>query len=229
MSTLPLHRRIQEDISATIRNGVWKPGERIPYEHELMAQYGCARMTVSKAMAAVVAAGLVVRRRRAGSFVASPPVQSAVLNIPDLRAEIIERGAVYDYELIARQMKRNDGAADLAGAMLLTLKCRHLADGRPFAFEERKISLVAVPEAARVDFADEPPGTWLLAEVRWTRAEHRIGAVNASKPVAHALAIEPGEACVVVERQTWRGEEGVSWVRQVFPGALYTLVAHFGP
>jgi len=36
-----------------------------------MAQYGCARATVNKAVSALAAAGLIERHRRAGSFVAS--------------------------------------------------------------------------------------------------------------------------------------------------------------
>ncbi len=56
-----------------------------PYEHELMAQYGCARMTVNRAIASLASAGLIERRRRAGSFVAQPRMQSAVLENPGHR------------------------------------------------------------------------------------------------------------------------------------------------
>ncbi|MCF3948855.1 GntR family transcriptional regulator, partial [Acidiphilium iwatense] len=80
---VPLHQRIIADLEAKILSGEWPPGYRIPFEHQLVAHYGCARMTVNKAISTLTAAGLIVRRRRAGSFVASPPVQSAVLQIPD--------------------------------------------------------------------------------------------------------------------------------------------------
>lgn len=45
-----LHQRIRADIGERIRSGAWSPGHRIPFEHELMAQYGCSRMTVNKAL-----------------------------------------------------------------------------------------------------------------------------------------------------------------------------------
>ena len=41
-----LHQRIRTDIEAKILSGDLGPGDRIPFEHELTAQYGCSRMTV---------------------------------------------------------------------------------------------------------------------------------------------------------------------------------------
>jgi GntR family histidine utilization transcriptional repressor len=61
-----LDARIRADLEGRIRSGDWPPGARIPTEHELTAQYGCARMTVHKAISALVAAGLIERRKKAG-------------------------------------------------------------------------------------------------------------------------------------------------------------------
>ena len=85
-----LHDRIRRDIEKRILAGEWRPGHRIPYEHELMADYGCARMTVNRAVSALVQAGLIARRKRAGSFVAAPRFARAALAIPDIRNEISE-------------------------------------------------------------------------------------------------------------------------------------------
>ena len=88
----PLHRRIYAELEGRILSGELAPGDRIPFEHELTARYGCSRMTVSKAISELAGRGLVTRRRRAGTFVAQPKAHAAVLAIPDLRAEVIERG-----------------------------------------------------------------------------------------------------------------------------------------
>lgn len=94
-------RRIREDIEARIHSGEWWPGTRIPFEHELVERYGCARATVSKALGALAEAGLIERRRKAGSFVAHPPVHSAVMEIPDLAELIARRGETYRWEALA--------------------------------------------------------------------------------------------------------------------------------
>ncbi len=229
-----LHQRIRSEIEDLIRSGVWAPGRKVPSEAELMAQFGCSRMTVNKAMSALAAEGLIVRRRRAGSFVARPRVHSTVLDIPDIQAEILARGETYRFDLL-EQKRRKAKAGDVeekalaAGGDLLALRGLHVAGGRPFALEDRLISLSAVPEAATTDFAAEPPGAWLLHHVPWTEAENRISAVGAEAGVAVLLALDAGTALLAVERRTWRAGEPVTWVRQLFPGEAYDLVARFGP
>jgi GntR family transcriptional regulator, histidine utilization repressor len=231
---MTLHQRIRSDIERRILTGTWPPGHRIPFEHEIMAQYGCARMTVNKAIASLVHAGLIVRRRKVGSFVAQPRVQSAILEIPDIQATIGARGETYGLKLLSSR-RRKPGSRHAqekvlaAKGDLLDVRCLHLADGKPFALEERLISLGAVPEAADVDFSSEPPGTWLLGHVPWTEAEHRIEAVGADAETAHALSIDSGSACLLLERRTWRGREHITHVRQFFAGAAYALVARFTP
>ncbi|AAK22946.1 histidine utilization repressor [Caulobacter vibrioides] len=232
--TGPLHQRIRADIEARIRSGEWPPGHRVPFETELMADYGCARMTVSKAMAALVDAGLIVRRKRAGTFVARPRVHAPVLNIPDIQSEIVARGETYAFRLLSRTLRQPDRdspeeVALAAGGKLLALDGVHDADGRPFALERRLVSLKAVPEIAEADFAQTPPGAWLLEHVAWTEAESRISAVNADPDDARLLALDEGAACLVVDRRTWREGQHVTRVRQIFPGEAYDLVARFGP
>ncbi|MCP5327746.1 MAG: histidine utilization repressor [Sinobacteraceae bacterium] len=229
-----LHLRIRSNIQKQILSGSWPPGYRIPFEHELVARYRCSRMTVNKAIASLVSAGLIVRRRRAGSFVAEPRVQSAVLEIPDIRAKIEERGQTYSLQLLSRRRRKPAGRREYertlaAGGDLLAVRCLHLANGRPYALEERLISLVAVPEAASIDFSLEPPGSWLLRHIPWTEAEHRIRAIDASEEEADLLELSSHRACLELSRRTLRGPEHITRVRLLFPGSGFDLVAHFAP
>lgn len=229
-----LHKRIRADISDRILSGAWPPGHRVPAEHELMAQYGCSRMTVNKALAPLAESGLIVRRRRAGSFVSRPRIHSAVLDIPDIAAEVTSRGETYGYELLSRAERRATAADCEAlgldeAARVLALRCLHRAGGVPFALEERLINLGAAPEAAEVDFARTAPGGWLLAHIPWTEAEHRISAANVAPAMARTLRIAPTAACLVLERRTWRGTDRITHVRLTFPGEAYDLVARFAP
>ena len=229
-----LHQQIRSDIEKQILSGAWKPGFRIPFEHELVQQYGCSRMTVNKAIGELVNAGLVVRRKRAGSFVAQPPIHSAILDIPDIQAEILERGQTYNYKLLRRSLRKPaDGKSaerELAGAgRLIALQCLHSANGRPFALEDRLISCEAVPDVLEVDFEVTSPGTWLLGHVPWTAAEHRIAAIGASEAAATLLDVPQGTACLLLERRTWRDGVAITQVRQTFPGDSFDLMAKFTP
>lgn len=230
----PLHERIRADIAARILSGEWPPGHRIPFEHELIASYGCARMTVSKALGALAESGLIVRRRRAGSFVAAPRADRAMLEIGDFVAEARAAGQPYRHEILDR-MEEPSGEAEWqrfalpAGTPALKLLCRHWIGERPAAFEERLILTDAVPAARAESFDATPPGTWLLDRVPWTNAEHVIRAVSADSSLARALDVPRGSACLALDRRTWQGEAPITAVRLTYPGDRHRFVARFTP
>jgi GntR family transcriptional regulator, histidine utilization repressor len=227
-----LYKQIRLDIERLILTGEWPPGHRIPFEHQLMARYGCSRMTVSKALSELAQGELIERRRRAGTFVRRPKFLSAVLQIADIRAEITALGRSYGYELIkcSRRVTNADDRARLRvrkTGKVIAIACRHSADDVPFAIEDRLIDLDAVPEAAMADFATEPPGSWLLHHVPWTEAEHAISAIVADDQAAAALDIAIGAPCLVVERHTWRSARTLTAVRLIYPGESHKLIARF--
>ncbi|MBZ9990708.1 histidine utilization repressor [Mesorhizobium sp. BH1-1-5] len=231
---LSLHQRILSDIRDKILSGAWAPGHRIPFEHELTAQYNCSRMTVNKALSQLAKAGLIERRRRSGSFVRQPQSQAAVLELHDIRIEVEALGLPYRYERLER-LKRRSGAEDRAllglsaPGPVLALEGLHFAGERPFALEQRLINLSAVAEAGEEQFIDIAPGPWLIGRVPWSEAEHRIRAMAADETIADALDIDPGAPCLVVERRTWSAEHPVTHVRFIYPAESHTLVARFTP
>ena len=213
----PLHSQILADVESRILSGEWPPGHRIPFEHELTAAYGCSRMTVSKALTRLASAGLIERRRKAGSFVTRPRSQSAVLEIRDVGAEIAALGLPYAYAIISRRIRRASRAdrkriAVAPSDNVLALACRHDAAARPFCLEDRLINLSSVPDAAGEAFAVSSPGPWLVARVPWSTAEHRISAAAAEGAVAKTLGLREGAPCLVVERRTWIGDLPVTQV-----------------
>ncbi len=213
-----LHSRIRSDIEAQILSGRLPTGARLPNETELMQTWGCSRMTVNKAMSALSAAGLIERRRKAGSFVAVPRLQSTVLDIPDLQAQAEARGETYEFRLVMRNVI--DHQLELEGV--------HVRAGLPLCFEYRVINLDAVPEAAAIDFSSLSPGSWLLSQVPWSEGENRISAIAARHAMARHLELPEGAACLKVDRETWQNGKMVTFVQQVFDGAHYSLVARFG-
>ena len=229
-----LHQRILGEIRDRLLSGEWPPGRRIPFEHELQARYNCSRMTVSKVLTELANSKLIERRRKSGSFVLHPLGQLAVLEIQDMKAEVLALGLPYRHEIVLRRKRRSTredrGRLDLASpGPVLELTCRHFAGQRPFCLEERLINLTAVPEAIVESFAEAPPGAWLVSRVPWSAAEHRIRAIAADPLAAAALEIAPGTACLAIERRTWRAEHSVTFVRLTYPGYEHELVARFTP
>lgn len=231
MSSPSLHQRILGDIEGRILSGALPPGARIPTEQELAATYDCSRMTVSKVLTMLANAGLVERRRKAGTFVRQPSSQAAILEIHDIKAEVLALGQAYRFELMRRAPRGGDRdfPGGRGGGRLLEITGRHFAGRKVFCLEERLINLKAVPQAETEDFVDVSPGRWLLDTVPWTEAEHRIHAAGASRVEARALGVDIGTPCLVVERRTWRGKIPITLVRLLYPGDAHRLVAHFKP
>ncbi|GFZ83427.1 GntR family transcriptional regulator [Nesterenkonia alkaliphila] len=69
MSPQSQYTRIRADLERAIRSGELPPGSKLPTERELCQTYNVSRATVQRAVTAMAEAGLVTRRRRAGTVV----------------------------------------------------------------------------------------------------------------------------------------------------------------
>ncbi|SEI12414.1 transcriptional regulator, GntR family [Rhizobium tibeticum] len=230
----PIYLRIFKDIETKILSGDWRPGDRIPKEHDLVNDYGCSRMTVSKALTALVERGLVVRKRKTGSFVASPQIDRTVMDIQDIGTEATLAGYEHRYEILTRKVETLGPveAAQLhgtTGAEILRIQCLHIVDGKPTAIERRIILLDTVPLARNESFVAVPPAKWLLLQVPWSKAKHVIRAVSADATTARILQIERGEPCLSLIRQTWQNDRMVTYVEITHPGDRFQFAGVFHP
>jgi GntR family histidine utilization transcriptional repressor len=222
MSERASFRDIKQEIERRIARREWGPGMLIPGEEELAREFGSARATVNRALQELARAGVVERKRKSGTRIALHPVREARFVIPLVRQEIEDEGSAYDYRLLSRDVVP---APDLVRAKLdlpntqklLHLRCLHLADGRPWQFEDRWINLAAAPAARSADFSATGPNEWLVTNAPFSRADFVFKAARAGEAEAELLQLLPGEAVFVGERTTWIGNQPVTFVRMVHP------------
>ncbi|MEM6587998.1 MAG: GntR family transcriptional regulator [Pseudomonadota bacterium] len=212
---------VHDEVLRRIHTRAWKPGEMIPHEADLAAEFGCARATVNRALRQIAATGLLDRRRKAGTRVAEQPVAKATLDIAVIRQEVEARGQRYRHQLIDRCIEKPPAAT--AAAMgtdacqtLLHLRALHMADTQPYALEDRWVNLAAVPDAAHEEFAETSSNEWLLKHAPYTHGEISFSAANVSQSEADALDCAAGAAVFVLDRLTWNGSFSVTKVRLVF-------------
>lgn len=232
--TGPVYDQIRRAIRDLVLGGAWPPGTSVPPEHALMEQLGASRMTVHRALVQLAREGLITRRRRSGTVVATPPASHAMLDILSMPEEVAQLGQLYSHEVLSRRDGRP--SAELAlrfglkrGDKVVHLMTLHRGDGAPHVLEERVIHLATVPAAADEGFGETPAGDWLLRNSLWSQAEHAISAVPAEPDDAALLAIEPGDACLLIERRTWNQGAPVTAVRLLYPGTRHRFVGRFGP
>jgi len=103
----PVYDQIRRAIRDLVVSGEWQPGTSVPPEHALMEQLGASRMTVHRALVQLAREVLIVRRRRSGTVVATPPASHAMLDILSIPEEVGELGQAYSYRIL----QRRDGKA----------------------------------------------------------------------------------------------------------------------
>jgi len=191
-----------------INDRIWRPGEFIPNEAELAEEFGCARATVNRALRELADAGYLDRRRKAGTRVALHPVRKATLDIPIIRLDVEQRGAAYGYSLI--ELVRTSPPVRIRsrlrlqdGVEMLHIRALHLANGHPYAYEDRWVNPTAVPDILSADLSAISANEWLVRNATFTRGDIAFSATNAGPVEAEMLSVPEGAALFVVERTTW--------------------------
>nr|UVY99735.1 histidine utilization repressor [Agrobacterium fabrum] len=157
------------------------------------------------------------------------------MHIQDIRAEVMAIDRTYTFEITDRSIRKATDPLDArhvgvpVGTRLLTLEVMHYADNLPFTMETRQINLDAVPQVERLQFKDEPPGSWLLHNVPFTDGEHSIRAVSADAILARRLQVVERTACISIARRTWLDEQLITFVRLIYPGDRHRFVVRFKP
>lgn len=216
---------VQTEVLRRLHERFWKPGELLPSEADLAAEFGCARTTVNRALQAIAEEGLLERRRRGGTRVVINPRHRATFNIPIIRHDIEQLRREYGYRLLKRRQQRasrmvRERMQVDAGASILALRALHTADAKPYVLENRWIDLSVVPAAAEADFTQQSPNEWLVEHVPFSGGELLLSAESVSEDDAVALDCEDGAALFVAERRT-RNTQGatITVVRLVYaPG-----------
>jgi GntR family histidine utilization transcriptional repressor len=147
-------------------------------------------------------------------------VTRATFDIPITRREVEQRGSKYDYQLISRTMAQTPGPVMARFGIqqpvqMLHVKALHLADNRPYIFEDRWIDPRATPGILTVDLTRDSANEWLVRNKPYSRLDLRFFALNAEAEIARQLAAPPGAALLVIERTTWIGTDPITTVHSV--------------
>lgn len=206
-----LYFAVRQRILSNMRSGEWGPGTRIPAEAQLAGQMGVSIGTLRKAVDALVAERLLLRRPGRGTFVAGTSREeffNSIFNFVDRNGQRV----IPDVRLLSARM----GAPDREGRRHLRLERGdrvvwvenlRLIDGSPVILDRIQIPFKLFPTITPAAFVE---GIKLSRSVFEILAEHEpysivrveetLSAAPCEAPIAEALQVPPDAPVLRIER-----------------------------
>ncbi|MBK7260681.1 MAG: histidine utilization repressor [Rubrivivax sp.] len=228
------YTRVKQHLKDGLAAGTWAPGERMPSEAELVAQFGLSRMTVIRALKELQADGLIERSKGSGTFAARLHRVSATLTLRDLHEEIESRGHRHHANVIWQRSKpasqtEADALGLARGARIFHTAIVHFENGVPLQFEDRYVNPACSPNFLQADFTQTTPTQVLFETTALWRAQYSIESALPTGQEALHLRIAADEPCLVVTRRTFSRDATITIARLVHPGKRYLLQGEFQP
>lgn len=193
------------------------PGDVIPAERELCAQYSVSRPTVRQAVDALAHEGLLERRRGVGTFVAQPKVSQPLISILGFSERIeregrvgstrlLESGVLPAAQLSAGIVSRLQLASN---ALILRLVRLRLVDGEPHLLQTVHLPLDRLPGIDTVDFERESLYRVLRAryDIEIAHVFESLEAVLLKPEQAQLLSAKRGQPSIQVVTTTYDQRE----------------------
>jgi GntR family transcriptional regulator len=213
------YARIMAEVEESIASGCLAPGDRLPTERDLAADYGVSRMTVRQALQALEARGVLRRTigRNGGSFVAQPKLERDLGTFSGLSAELARQGVAPGARVLS---------AREAWPSIEIVRVRY-ADGDPFALERSSFSAERFQGLLDLDLTGS---LYELLDEHFdaapVRAVERIEPVLADAEEAEALGVSRRAPLMLVDRVAYDADgAAVETARDVFRGDRTRIVA----
>jgi len=139
----PLYQQLQRALRDAIEDNRLAPDEALPPERELAEEFGISRITVRKALDALVGEGMLMRRQGAGTFVTArgeSRVEKSFSKLSSFSEDMISRGRRPESVWLSRSAGTVNPEEALTlglspGSVVYRFNRIRYADGEPMALE----------------------------------------------------------------------------------------------
>lgn len=227
----PRYAQLRKRLSDAIEEGILTPGGALPSEREIGNLTDLSRVTVRKAIQALVESGDVVQRQGSGSFVTerAERLQQSLSHLTSFSEDMAKRGMSTSVQMleqsICRPTPQEIAALNLTeGASVSRLARLRLANERPLAIERASLPTDILPNPLQVtaslyDILER-------SSMRPVRATQKISAINLQDADAQLLGVPVGAAGLRIERLSYLlSNRVVEFTQSIYRGDAYDFVA----
>ena len=191
-----LYVQIRETLRQQIKSGQLEPGQKLPAEDELAAQFGVSRMTVRQGISDLIDEGVLYRRRGVGTFVAQFHVERDHNKLTNFLETAQAAGFAAEVRLLSREVVPARMTVAKALALqetepVIRIQTLRLANGMPITVYDEYVPYRLYPQLLQEDLRSRP--AWQILESHGytiKRAVQRIEARLADPDIAGLLEIE---------------------------------------
>ena len=229
----PLYVQLMNEVEKSIKNGEYKPGDKLLTETEMAKKYGVSLITVRKAIGSLMEEGLVVRKQGKGTYVTKPKLSRNMKKLQSFSEMCAQMGVVPGAKMLANHLVAADGKIAEAlgieqGSNVVHISRLRYADREPVQIETSYFPLkyaflldAKFDDNSLFDHLREKSG------VRVAASEKRIELCRATAEEAELLGVKKGDAMLCVRSTAFdkNGEPIYAGV-QIINGDRFTLYVY---
>ena len=147
----PKYKEIADTIQKQIGSGERIPGELLPTEKALMAEFGVSRVTIRKSLALLEEQGLLNRIRGKGTYISGDKLQHNAFHLKSFIEDVAAQGKqpgskVIQFELLSASERLASKLNINAGDEVYALARLRLIDGEPEVLEKAWMPVDLFPD-----------------------------------------------------------------------------------
>jgi len=205
---LPLYQRLRDQLAEQIANNRWRPGEAIPTEAALSAEYQLSTGTVRKAIDALVSEGILERQQGRGTFIRRAQFQSSLFRFFRFQTVSGERqvpeSRILSIEPVAAPSAVAQALGLPADAQVIRIVRVRLLDVKPVLAEEIWLPRQRFQALLEIDLSREGPLLYPIYEEVCGQvvasAEETLTAEAVNDVHARLLQVAVNSPVIVIER-----------------------------
>lgn len=194
-SAIPLYYQLYSHIEKLIKDGIYKEGDKLPPEEELVTILGISRPTIRQAYKELASKGYVKRQRSRGTIVTKPKVFNKFLTeLTTFHNELASEGTIRTQVLKFEKTSNPEIEKILHTDSLIYLVRLRYSDDIPIVYLETWLPYGPCQELFNYDMEKESLYETLKTIGHPVQSVHRhLKAEKAAKAIADYLEMEENE------------------------------------